>query len=267
MFVHNINPVLLSLGPLEIRYYGLVYLLGALIIFYVLRKYSSELSLTKDDIYDLTLYLMLGVVIGSRLFEIIFYEPGYYFRNPFQMIAIWNGGMSFHGGLAGIVLAACLYCKKKNIGLLKLADILSIPAAFVLALGRIANYINGELVGTVANLSWCVDFSKNPNIFPVEGCRHPYQIYEFLERLAIGLLLIPIFIKRNSKQFKDGFIFFSFVLLFGIGRFLIDFVKEESKFIGLGMGQYLSIIMIVVSLYYLKKHYSYDIKKLFGKSS
>ncbi len=254
MYVHNLNPTLLDLGPLEIRYYGLVYLFGFIILYFVLNYYrkKDKLNITKDDIYDLIFYLFLGVLIGSRIFH-VFWELPYYIANPLKIFFIWEGGMAFHGGLVGVAIATYYFSKKKKISFAKLADIITIPAVFVLALGRIANFVNAELYGTLTNVSWCVKF---PN---VDGCRHPTQLYSALKRFAVlGILLLI-----NKKKNKDGFLFWNMIILFGIGRFFIDFLREDWHFLGLSLGQYFSLIMFIVGIYVLIKYYKEDIKSYF----
>jgi len=254
MYTHNIDPTLLNLGPLEIRYYGLVYVLGFIIAFFVLDHYrkKGELKITKDDLYNLVIYIIIGVVLGARLFEVFVWNPVYYFHNPLKIIAFWEGGMSFHGGLIGILIVGYLFCRAKNIRLAKLADLLTIPAIFILALGRIANFINGELWGTVTNVPWCVKFSG------ADGCRHPAQLYGAGKRFLILFFLLFV----NRKKHKDGFIFWMFIFLFGVGRFLLDFYRDNQRLFGLSMGQYLSLIMAVGGIIILVKYYWQDLKNI-----
>lgn len=246
MFTHNIDPTLFSIGPFEIRYYGLVYVIGFLLIYYILSKKRQELKLTKKDIDNLVLYLILAVVVGSRLFEVLIWNPAYYFANPLKIFAIWEGGMALHGGIIAICLVGYYFCKKKKISFAKLADILVIPAVFILALGRIANFINAELVGIITNLPWCVKF---PNI---EGCRHPVQLYGAAGRFVLFGYLIAL---KKLKKFKDGFLFWNFILFMAIGRFFCDFLRQDPRLLGLSMGQYLSIIMFAIASYVLIRHY------------
>ena len=261
MFIYNINPVLLNLGPIQIRYYGLVYVIGFLVIYFALKYYSNKgiLKLTKQEVESFALYLMLGVLIGARLFVVFGWsfllgDPLYYIRDPLKIIAVWEGGMSLHGGIVGILLVGYFFCKKKKLNIAKVADLLSIPGAFVLALGRIANFINGEIVGTITNLPWCFKFPK------FEGCRHPVQLYSAAGRVLLGGYLLLI----NSKKYKNGFIFWIFITLMGIGRFFCDFVREDPRFLGLSFGQYLSIVMIIAGIVVLIRYYKKDlnIKKL-----
>jgi len=158
MWVHNFNPVLLDLGVLEIRYYGLVYVLGFVFALFWLLKYRREIDFSKDQVYDLVFYLILGGIVGARLFHILFWEPSYYFAEPLKMLFFWEGGMAFHGGIIGGLIGAWLFHSQKKFKFWKVADLLTIPMIIVFAVGRLANFINGELIGTVTNAKWCVDF-------------------------------------------------------------------------------------------------------------
>ncbi|MBU0470132.1 MAG: prolipoprotein diacylglyceryl transferase [Nanoarchaeota archaeon] len=256
MWIHNLNPTLLSLGPLEIRWYGLVYVLGFFFAIYWLRHLSKKgrLSLNKEEVWDLGFYLMLGVIIGSRLFE-IFWEPQHYLSNPLNLLKVWKGGMSFHGGLVGIVAAAWIYCKKKKINFWKIADILSLPAMLALALGRIANFVNGELVGRVWNGRWCVVFPDYNQL-----CRHPSTLYAAGKRFLIfGWLLFLSF----RKEFKPGFIFWNFVFWEGLGRIIVDFFRQDQLFFYFTLGQWFSLVMVILALFMFIKHYPLEWKKIF----
>jgi len=256
MYTHNLNPTILNLGPLEIRWYGLVYALGFIITIWILQKYKSKLSISKDDIWDLLFYLILGVIVGSRVFMIL-WEPSYYLSNFTNIFKIWQGGMSFHGGFTGAVIAGWIYCKKKQIDFWKLADLIAFPAIFALALGRIANFINGELVGRTWNGSWCVIFPDYDNV-----CRHPSTIYAAGERFLIfGWLLFLNF----WKEFKPGFIFWNFVFFEGLGRIIVDFYRENALFLGFSLGQWLSLLMVIVTLWVFHAKYKEDCKQLFNK--
>jgi len=244
MFIHNINPVLVSIFSLEIRYYGLIYVLGFLLTLFILMKSRNKLKLTKDDIYDYLFYLIIFTVIGARIFEILFYEPLFYFNNPLEMLMIWHGGLSFHGGLFGVIILTYIFAKKKKLHFYDISDILAVPAAFMLFLGRIANFINGELVGKITKLPWGVKFPG------YEGFRHPTQIYESLKNLLIFFVLIFL----RNKNLKKGTLTWLFVLFYGTLRFLIEFIKEQTSFIfGLPVTQILSSLMIIISLWFLLK--------------
>lgn len=247
MFYNNINPTLLRLGPFEIRYYGIIYVLGFVIAYFLIYYLAKEkkLELSKDDVADLIFYLIIGVILGARLFEVLVYNLKYYLANPFEIIAIWHGGLSFHGGLIGAIIAAFIYCRKKKVGFYDIADICVIPLAFGLFLGRIANFINGELVGRVTDVTWCVKFRN------YSGCRHPSQLYESFKNLVIFFVLW--FIK--DKKLKKGLMFWSFVLMYSVFRFFVEFFRMPDAqlgfILGLTMGQWLNVIMFAVGVYFI----------------
>ena len=243
----NFNPEIFSLFGLSVRYYGLIYVIGFLITFFYLNylRKKQKLKLSKEQIYDLLFYLILGVVIGARVFEVLFWNPDYYFNNPLQILAVWNGGMSFHGGLIGAVIAGYLFCKKTNFSLLKLLDLIVIPGAFALALGRIGNLLNSEIYGTITNVSWCFNFQN------AENCRHPYQVYAALKRFLVFFILILL----NKREHKNGYLFFISMLLLSIGRLILDFFREDIRYLGLSLGQYFSIAIIIIASYILIKYY------------
>ena len=264
MYIHTINPILLSIGPLEIRWYGLVYALGFIgtILFLQYLRTKNQLLLSKDEIYDLTLYAMLGVLIGSRLF-MIFWEPSYYLSNPLRLFKIWEGGMSFHGGFTGIIITVYLFARKKKLSFLELADIFTFPTMLALALGRIANFINGELWGTpttVEQTPWCVNFK---NTGGSDICRHPEQLYAAAYRFLFSFYFLYLTLK---EKFKPGFIFLNFMLLEGFGRFIVDFWREDPRFLYLSLGQYFSLTMITISLIILLKSYRNEFKRISQKS-
>lgn len=246
MFYHNINPTLVTLGPFEIRYYGLVYAIGFIAAYFLLRwiaKKDKIRNLTPDRTDILIIYLILGAIIGARVLLFVFYHPATFITNPLEVLIIWHGGMSFHGGLIGAVIAGLLFCRKYKVSFYKLGDFLVIPLAFFLFIGRIANFINGELVGTRTNVPWCV-------VFPgYEGCRHPSQLYEALKNLVIFFVLLFVYTKENiKKRLKDGVIFWSFVLMYGVLRFILNFWRESPRFLGISGGQYLSLAMALVAI-------------------
>lgn len=254
MWVHNLNPTLLQLGPLEIRWYGLVYVLGFLLALWWLQnmRKKGSINLSKEEVWDLGFYVMLGVIIGSRLFE-VFWEPAYYLGDPLRLLRIWEGGMSFHGGLVGCVTGAWLFCRKRDVSFWKVADVLSAPAMLALALGRIANFINAELVGRAFSGEWCVIF------FPNDECRHPSTLYAAGKRFLIFGWLMWLSLR---KTFKAGFIFWNLVFWEGLGRFIVDFYREDALHYGFSLGQWFSAVMVVVALCVFVYWYKEDWKKL-----
>ena len=254
MFYHTFNPVLFHLGPFEIRYYGIAYIIGFLAAYYVLKqaaKYRWVKNFENDAPDNLLTYLLLGLIIGARLGDFLIYNPSTLIYNPLEVLMIWHGGMSFHGGLIGVVIATLLYCRKYKVKFYNLADILIFPALIGMFLTRIANFINGELWGTLTNVSWCVDYSKNTYIQGLpEGCRHPSQLYEALKNLLIFGILCAV---KSKKKLPKGSLFWLFILLYGILRFLITFYREDPRYWGLSTGQWLNVGMVILAGLWLWK--------------
>lgn len=242
MIVHSINPVLINLGPVAIRYYGLVYFIGFLFLLLSLKKYAVKhvKGLTSENSEEFVIYLIIGIIVGARAFEVLVYHPLFYLSNPARILMIWNGGLSFHGGLVGAVAAGILFCRRRKISFYELADIVITPVCLFLALGRIANFINAENIGIVASVSWCV-------VFPAaEGCRHPVQLYEALKNLFIMGVLMLLYKNRKRLKLAEGSIFWLFWILYGTLRFIITFLREDARFLGLSIGQYLCVLMVIM---------------------
>jgi phosphatidylglycerol:prolipoprotein diacylglycerol transferase len=241
----NIDPVFLRLGPVQLRWYGLMYMLSFIIGYFFLKKYSKEkkLELSTDDLYDLLFFIILGVMIGGRLGYVLFYDFRSYLNSPWDIFAIWQGGMSFHGGFIGVILATLYITKRRKWNFWQIADLVSAVVPIGLGLGRIGNFINGELFGRPSNLPWAM-------IFPEGGPmpRHPSQIYE---ALLEGLVLFFILRWLYKKNFYPGTVFWGLVGFYGLFRFLVEFVREPDAHIGFDLGpftrgQLLTFPMIVV---------------------
>jgi phosphatidylglycerol:prolipoprotein diacylglycerol transferase len=241
-----IDPVFLHLGPLQLRWYGLMYLLGFVGGYALLRRWSLQAQYPwRDRLSDLLFYVLLGVILGGRLGYVLFYKPAYYGQNPWQIVQVWQGGMSFHGGLLGVVVATLLYCWRTSTPLWPVADLLAGAAPIGLGLGRMGNFINGELWGRPTDLPWGV-------IFPGAGMvpRHPSQLYEaFLEGIVLFLLLLWL----RRKPLSPGVLFFIFLTTYGIMRFVVEFVRQPDSHLGLlalnlSLGQYLCLPMIMIGL-------------------
>jgi len=244
----KIDPVFLRLGPLELRWYGLMYVLSFTIAYFLISHNAKRknLPLKKDDIADLIFYLALGVILGGRIGYILFYNLSYYLENPLKVFAVWEGGMSFHGGLIGTVLLIFYYIRKKKITFMMLADLCVPVAPICLCLGRLGNFINGELFGRVTDLPWGM-------VFPGGGAqpRHPSQLYEaFLEGPVLYTIL---WLAQKKKDLPAGVLFWCFVTFYGLFRFLVEFTREPDPQIGyilrfFSMGQLLSFPMFVLGL-------------------
>ena len=239
----NINPEIIKIGPLSIRWYGLMYIIGFICSFLIVKSEIKRkgIRIEKDFLENLYFYLILGLLIGARLGYVIFYNLSYYIENPLHIFAIWQGGMSFHGGLIGVVISAWLFTRAKNFDFFTLTDMLVLTAPIGIGLGRIGNFINGELYGRVTDVPWAMTF---PEGGPLP--RHPSQLYE---AALEGLVLFAILWFFRDKFSRSGILSSLFLILYGIFRFFIEFFREPDPQIGyvlgiLTMGQILCLIMI-----------------------
>ena len=247
MFTNSLNPVLIHLGPLEIRYYGIIYALGFILAYYMMRSYArkGKLKMSEKQVEDYITYLLIGIVAGARILDFVFYHPSVFWTDPLEILKIWHGGLSFHGGLIGGMAATYLFSRKHAIPFYTITDVVVVPASIALALGRIANFINQELVGTVSNAAWCVRYTLVDDL-----CRHPYQIYASISHFIMFGLVKNAYEKSNTP----GKTFWSFVLVYGVFRFLIDFFREDPRLFGISMGQFLSLAMVIIGLFCIKRN-------------
>ncbi len=254
MFIHSINPTLLKIGFLEIRYYGVIYALGFIIAYFMIRNLVSrkKIDLDKDEIMDLIFYLIVGTVSGARLF-FVFYNIPYFIRNPLKILAVWEGGLIFLGGFLGAIVALYIYCKKKKMDFFRMMDICVVPLPLALALGRIANFINSEFVGRLASVPWAVKFPSHA------GFRHPVQLYNSIALFMIFLFLLSL-TKRKSKT---GTMLLVFLLLYSLSRFLLGFFKIADQYgfiLGLTIEQIVYLLIFVSALIFFIKSNRKDYK-------
>ncbi len=249
----DINPIAIDFGFIKISWYAISYILGIFSSWFLILKIVKikKINVSNKIISELINNCMIGIILGGRLGYVFFYNPEYYFHNLIEIFKIWNGGMSFHGGFIGIVLAIIYSSKTSKIPITVFSDLISIVSPIGLFFGRIANFINGELFGRVTNHPFGM-------IFPNGGKlpRHPSQLYEaFFEGLV--LFLIMTFLMNTSKIFDiKGFLTATFVFSYGILRFFIEFYREPDDHIGLiyfdfSMGQLLSLPMMIIGLYFM----------------
>ncbi len=246
----EIDPVIFSVGPLHVRWYGLMYVLGFTASYILVRKQINDLSFKQlgEHFENLNLVLILCVVLGGRLGYVLFYNPGYYLSHPLEIPATWSGGMSFHGAVICLIIGGWIFCRRKKLNFWKSADIYIVTIPIGLGLGRIGNFINGELFGRATDVPWGMVF---PHGGPV--ARHPSQIYEVLLE---GILLFLILWSLRKKTYEagsnlpHGSLLALFLILYGIFRFLVEFFREPDQQVGyfvnnLTMGQILSICMVL----------------------
>ena len=260
LLIHpEIDPVILSFGLIQIRWYSLAYVLGFILGLYIIKKINNSQIIKIDNkkIDDFFVWAILGVIIGGRLGYVLFYQTSIIFHRPIEILYIWKGGMSFHGGLMGIIFSIYFFSKKKLINFFQLSDLVSIVAPIGLFFGRLANFINVELYGRTTDFYIAMIYPSIDN-----QPRHPSQLYEaFFEGLVIFFLLIFINMKNKNNK-NDGLITSLFLILYGIFRFLIEFLREPDSHLGLfynvlSMGQILSIPLIIFGLViYFKQGYS-----------
>ena len=261
MYTHNLEPVLLDFGIIVIRWYSLAYIFGIVfgwwfgkkIISHILK--NTNLNFKLNDFDDLISYLIISIIAGGRIGYVIFYNFEYYISNPLEIIKVWEGGMSFHGALIGIIIGTYLFSKKRGVPTFFMLDIIACVAPIGIFFGRIANFINAELIGKVTNVSWSV-------IFPLVDTlpRHPSQLYEaMLEGIILFLILTILIFKKNYKIGTSSCLF---LIFYGIFRVISEIFREPDIQVGylldlFSMGTILSFFMIVsgfVILRILKKN-------------
>ncbi|MFH1489104.1 MAG: prolipoprotein diacylglyceryl transferase [Pseudomonadota bacterium] len=242
----DIDPNLIEIGPLKVRWYGLMYALGFLASYILvsLQDRARRIGLRGSALQDMILYLVIGLIIGARLGYILFYQFNNYadyLRHPLEIIAVWHGGMSFHGGLIGALTAGWLFCRIRRLPTWQAADAFIVTAPVGIGLGRIGNFINGELFGRPAGVPWAM-------VFPMGGPqpRHPSQLYE---ALLEGLILFILLWRLKECRFRPGAMVCFFIGGYGLMRFIVEFFREPDPQVGLfwqglSMGQILSLIML-----------------------
>lgn len=251
MLVHpQFDPIAVKLGPLAVRWYGLMYLvgfIGGLLLGKYRAKTRPDLGWTVQQVDDALFYIVLGVILGGRLGYVLFYKPGHYLFHPLEILYVWEGGMSFHGGFIGVMVAMILFARATGKPWFALMDFVAPLVTPGLAAGRLGNFINGELVGRVTDVPWGMIFPQVDNL-----PRHPSQLYEFaLEGVALFILLWWF----SSKPRPKGAVSALFLIGYGVARFAVEFTRQPDDFLrdlalntGLSMGQWLSAPMIVAGV-------------------
>jgi len=245
VLVHpHFDPIVVSLGPLAVRWYGLMYLAGFGAGWWLgaVRISKNKSPIDRAQLDDLLFHVVLGIILGGRLGYVLFYKPGYYFSHPLEMLALWQGGMSFHGGFLGVLAAAGFFCWRHKIDWLRLMDFVAPLVPPGLAAGRLGNFINGELWGRVTDLPWGMVF-RGAGPLP----RHPSQLYQFAGE---GLLLFALLWWFSSKPRPRGAVSALFLIGYGVLRFLAEFAREPDDFLGflalgMTMGQWLCVPMVL----------------------
>lgn len=251
------DPVLISFGPIAIRWYALAYIVGILGGWLYARAlvrsekvWSGPAPLTPVDYDDFVLWATFGIILGGRIGYVLFYNPGYFFEHPIEILQLWNGGMSFHGGFLGVVITVALFARRRGISFLSLSDITCAVAPIGLFLGRIANFINGELWGRPTDVPWAMAF---PGAGPLP--RHPSQLYEAILEGLVLFLLLALLVRWGALK-RPGAITGAFMVFYGIARLFCEFFREPDAQLGflwggLTMGMLLSLPLILAGLVFL----------------
>ena len=265
MIVHNFDPVLIDLGFFQIRWYSIAYILGIILGWVyavkIIKKTQNNTQnfepIKRSDFDDLIIYLVLGIILGGRLGYVIFYNLEYYIQNSFEIFKLWQGGMSFHGGLLGVIVAIFIFSKNKNTNFFKYSDIVACIAPIGIFLGRIANFINGELFGKISTLPWAVIFPYGGNI-----ARHPSQIYEAILEGLVLFILINFLALKKHLIIKTGYVSSFFLILYSILRIFSENFREPDQHLGyffnyFSMGTLLSFLTLIAGffiIFFIKKN-------------
>ena len=243
----DIDPIAVALGPIAIRWYSLAYIVGLVAGWRYCRRLAARppKAIDPDAFDDFLLWATLGVVLGGRLGYVLFYKPAFFIDNPLEVFVLWRGGMSFHGGAAGVILAIILFARKRGVSWLSLGDLVGCAVPIGLFLGRLANFVNGELYGRAADVPWAMVFPFDPEQVP----RHPSQLYEAALEGIVLFLLLYLLARRGWLE-RPGTIGGAFLAGYGLARIVVEFFREPDAHLGflLGfttMGQVLSLPLVI----------------------
>ena len=255
MFINNFDPVAFQILSLEIRWYSLAYIIGIILGWAYCKKRLIKDQQILSLFDDFITYLIIGLILGGRIGYVLFYNLKYYLENPFEILMVWNGGMSFHGGLIGVVFATQLFSNKHKVNQFVFLDLVALSAPIGIFFGRIANFINSELIGKATNLPWSVQFILVDNIK-----RHPSQLYEAFFEGIILFILLRYFFRKNYVR-NPGKISSLFLIFYSIFRFFAEFFRSPDFQVGylifnLTLGQLISVIFLIagIFLFYFKNY-------------
>ena len=260
---HNFDPVFIDLGIIQVRWYSLAYIVGILAGWWsgkiLIKKQIEDNNQSNylKNFDDLIAYIIIGVIFGGRLGYVIFYNPSFYLENLTEILKLWKGGLSFHGGLLGVIIATIIFSKIKGINFYYFSDIISCVAPIGIFLGRVANFINGELFGKVSNLPWAIIFPEGGNF-----ARHPSQIYEAVLEGAVLFLIINFLAIKKKLLLKPGYISGLFLIFYSIARIIGENFREPDVNLGyffnyFSMGTMLSILTFLSGcciIFYIKSN-------------
>lgn len=248
IFINDFSPEMINLGPIVVRWYGLLFAAGIFLSYLLIKWVFQREKYPIADLESVFLYLIFGVILGARAGEVLFYEPGYYFSNPSEIIKIWHGGLSSHGAATGLLISYVIWIKIYRVKFSKYADALSIGFPVTAACVRIGNFFNSEIIGIPTNSNWGVVFKRLGEDFP----RHPAQLYEAALNIVILFVLLAVY-KRYYSKTPPLFFLFLYAMLYFSGRFVIEFWKDLHvlpESFPLSMGQVLSILPVLIAAVY-----------------
>lgn len=238
-YIHNIDPIIGTIFGVHLWWYGLSYTLGFFNAFNFIGKRQTTLGLTRTQVYDLSLLIVVGVLAGGRVVEVIFYEWPFYSEHLALIPALWLGGMASHGLLIGGLAAVWIFCRVTGKPFLMMTDVLAAPASFILGIGRIGNFIDGQILGSLTDVSWAVKFPD------AEGFRHPVVLYDGIK----NLLIIPVMLLVAKRNPRHGFVTGLFLFLYSFLRIPVDIFREyPTSLLGLATGQALNIVLSIVGV-------------------
>ena len=247
----NIDPILLEIGPFALRWYALAYIAGIILGWWLGRRMVAlaPVAATREQIDDYVTWVTLGIILGGRLGYVLFYRPGHYLFHPWEALFVWQGGMSFHGGMLGVVIATFIFCRRQGLNPLLFADRVVTVVPIGLFLGRLANFINGELWGRVTDVPWAM-------VFPTGGPepRHPSQLYQAFLEGACLFVLLRVLVRNPRLRARPGFLSGVFLAGYGAARIIGELFRQPDAHLGfllpgITMGQVLSVPMVVVGLW------------------
>ena len=249
----QISPIALSVGGFQLRWYALAYLFGILSAWWLTKRNIKryDLGITSAELDDLVFYTTLGIILGGRLGYVVCYGDGYFWRYPVEIFAVWHGGMSFHGGIVGVILGLFCFSRKYHFRFLKITDIVALYVPIGIFLGRIANFINGELWGRVTDVAWAVKFPEG-GYLP----RHPSQLYEAFSEGILLFFILNLLWKQAYVREHTGIISATFLIVYACSRICMEFFREPDSQIGYifgqtTLGQLLSLPFLLLGLYIL----------------
>ncbi len=250
-----IDPVLVEFGPIVIRWYALAYIAGILLGWQLARRLIAlpPVAANRQQLDDFVTWATLGIILGGRLGYVLFYRAGYYLSHPAEILAVWQGGMSFHGGALGVIVATILFCRLQKLDLLRFGDRIAAVVPIGLCFGRLANFINAELWGRVSDVPWAM-------VFPTGGPepRHPSQLYQALLEGLVLFVVLQILVHRPAIRARRGFLTGVFLCGYGLARIVGEFFRQPDAnlgylFAGATMGQVLSLPMVLIGLWLMRR--------------